>query len=160
MINFYKNDFLNNNKETKKFFYDEQKTYISDIYLSCQISYPSLLICFCLKENSTKISALKFNIKNNFEKESDSQEFYDDRFKKLIGIRSAEPSETNEILVGYFGSFFTSTIIHFYIIYYKIDYNKFNKFLIEAHNNIVYCNYFEVYHFKNQNNYTFTCHFN
>ena len=108
-----------------------------------------------MKDDSTTISALKFNIKNNFVKESDSQEFYDDRFKTLFGVKSTEPSEKNEILVGYFGFHIESSNNASYFIYYNIKNDIFKEFRSGYYYGD--CDYFEVFNFKNQNNYIFTC---
>ena len=163
ILNFYKINFSINNEDNiitkntflnEEFVENEKKSYISDIYFSCQISYSSLLICFCLIEDSTKISAIRFNIKNNFEKESDIIFYYDERYSKLFSIKSVEPSEKNEILVYYHGFYLEESKNTYSFTYYKI---KINKFKTDSLSDYFMYDIVEVYYFKNHEIYIFIC---
>ena len=176
IFNFYKIDFLNDNSiyisnysyfnETNFNIY--RKSYISDIYLSCQV-FSEKLICFYFIEDSTKISVLGFNINNDFKivKREYNQFCKGEHciFKKFSYLKSSASIETNNVLLCFYGNVYTQFSGYpapdyynrTYCIYYDINSNMFKQI---DENYYSECWNFKVYYFKIDKNYFLICNDN
>ena len=168
-LNLYKIDFLNNNQNifisynfylNEYFIENNRITYISDIYLSCVISFP-IILCFYLTKNSAEISVLGFNLKNNLSLENNYKANLQlDSFISLSYIKSSRFLENLKILVCFYGLFYTilnDKLDYYYRTYcinYDIKKNNFIDFLKVYFKN---CINFNIYSFKIINNKFLIC---